>query len=891
MAEPRPSTDEETAPLLNDGTSPAHEEPTFAERVAAVFDEPLTALTKVLIVLVVLFLLLASIFIGLFAGAQHKLNTGKGDTPGESVTTTVVTTATATTTDVQTTTISAPIPGPTDAPEEKVCLTPSCITLSAEILASLDTSVDPCESLYDFATGGWRKAHPIPAGKGSFESFGELAVKNKQVIHAILEPAEDTNSLATSVSLPDVDEEAAMLGSPADKVYDTLLLKKLRWLYGSCMDEDYLDEVGAAPLLKVTDTVRKLFNGSTTIVDAASAEEGGLGKEKNLNLTAAIAFLHSKGIPVIFDVEVDGDAGVDPDAMTLWFTQSDFGLPSKEYFEEDDIVALYQSVIERLLEYLYQDTPSASASLSASQSSLVVNDEAGTSYSWPPWPWPPWGDDDDDEDLPPAPKPINFTQLAADVVTFEKRLAAASLALDKLYQDPFGTYNPTPIANLTLALPQIAWGEYFASMTPRAYPAIVIETYPAYPAKVSEILAKTEGEVVAAYFVARAALALAPNLGYGTVPWKVTRELTEELQGIKKGAVPDRSEWCIGKVESSLGFAAGRYFVNETFTGDSREKATKVITDIVGAFKKSLEDVEWMDEESAKAAAEKADALRVKVGFPMSPNTLDPRSLYVYYQLVRVNQSDFFGNMLNSYSSDVYKKWQKLGKRRDHEEWEMWPSMVNAYYNPPGNEIVFPAGILQPPFFSQDWPAYMAYGSFGMVAAHELTHAFDSAGRMYNQQGKLEEWWTNATSAAFNERAECISKQYSNYTVDDGKGGVVHVNGNLTSGENIGDSGLIQSYRAWKAQYADSLRNGNEYVLPGLGFTKDQLFFISFARTWAQNIKPASAVARVRTDPHSPNRYRTDGTVSNIPEFAKAFNCSAKAKLNPPDSERCLLWN
>jgi len=232
----------------------------------------------------------------------------------------------------------------------------------------------------------------------------------------------------------------------------------------------------------------------------------------------------------------------------------------------------------------------------------------------------------------------------------------------------------------------------------------------------------------------------------------------------------------------------------------------------------------------------------------------------------------------------------KLGKRRNPETWEMYPSMVNAYFSPEGNQIVFPAGILQPPFFSQNWPSYLSYGGFGMVAAHELTHAFDSVGRLYNQDAKLEQWWTNATEEAFMERQSCIVEQYSKYTVDGPNGEKVHVNGNLTSSENIGDSGLIQAYRAWKAQYHASLKDGNEYLLPGLNYSREQMFFIGFARVWASNARPESAVQLIRVDPHSPTRWRVDGTLANVPEFAEAFKCKKGAKLNPPNKERCIFW-
>ncbi|KAK7678079.1 hypothetical protein QCA50_018872, partial [Cerrena zonata] len=169
-------------------------------------------------------------------------------------------------------------------------------------------------------------------------------------------------------------------------------------------------------------------------------------------------------------------------------------------------------------------------------------------------------------------------------------------------------------------------------------------------------------------------------------------------------------------------------------------------------------------------------------------------------------------------------------------------------------------------------------------------HAFDSSGRLYNQDGKLEQWWTNATSERYNVIQKCIVDQYSSYYVEDGEGKRIYLNGNMTSGENIGDSGIIQSFRAWKSQFQESKKAGNEYLLPGLPYTREQLFFISFANQWAQNIKPESVAIRVRADPHSPNRFRVEGTLSNVPEFAEAFKCPAGSKMNPPQEKRCLFW-
>ncbi|KNZ75362.1 Endothelin-converting enzyme 1, partial [Termitomyces sp. J132] len=856
--------------------------PTFSERAEAIAREPLTPLTKILLVLALVLLLSTSVFIGLFAGVQHKLNLERsrnrdGERPPHATfTTTAITTSTAistqTTTAISTQTTSitttatrteiiTPAPGPTAPPKEvspyavfndmnintthkEICLTPQCILLSGSILSSLDTFQDPCEKFYDFATGGWLRAHPLPADKSSYGNFEAVAERNRQVIQRILESNTDKSSFERSP--------------------DQQIMRKLRDFYASCISEDTLDDLGTIPLLDFVKALRRKFRG---LKNPSSKE--------SIDLTAALAFLHSQGVEALFSFEIEGDVGRDPNDMTLWFSQPSLGLPSKEYYDDKAILDGYKQAIERLLLTLSEEDDQL-RDVETSESVTIQESDV-----WPPWPWPPWDEDDDDKggDKKPTNRTERVHKIAQKIITLEKRLAEASLDLDVLVQNPIATYNPLPLSNLTDTLPQIDFPEYFAAFTPRNFPSIVIQTYPAYASSLAEILDKTSKDVLEAYLIVRAALALAPHLGLRTEAWQAQRSLYELLNGIKKGVVGDRSEYCIEKVEESLGFAVGRYFVNETFAGDSKEKGTQIITDIVKAFKASLPHIDWMDKKSGKAAAEKADAIRVKVGYPVSPDTEDASSIAQYYNLVNVDKVNFFNNIISAVKSDQYKKWQQLGKRRNQDIWLMFPSTVNAYFDPPANEIVFPAGILQPPFFDASWPSYISYGAFGHVAAHELTHAFDSAGRLYNQDGKLEEWWTNSTSEGFRVKQKCIVDQFSAYTIDDGKGGKVHVNGNLTSGENIGDTGLIQAYRAWKAQYDSSLQAGHEFLLPGLPYTREQLFFISFARVWARAMKTAAALQRIRTDPHSPTRFRVDGTVYNIPEFAQAFNCSKKAKV------------
>ncbi|KAF7338682.1 Endothelin-converting enzyme 1 [Mycena venus] len=802
--------------------------------------------SPLLLVVALVLLLLSAVFIGLFAGEYTKLKQRERDGNKPAPTITVTATSVITTT-------ALPPPGPTSPPVDEACLTSECIILSASILSSLDETQDPCENFFDFANGGWIAAHPLPADKGSFGQFESLSQENKRVIQHFLETPSATSSFTTS--------------------YDEVLLQKLRSFYSSCLNEDRLDEIGTEPLIHFVKTVQKLFREKGFEVTAEKDEKSELTVK---GLTAALAFLHSRGIDALFSFDIEGDVGVDPNFMTLWFDQASLGLPSKEYYDEESIVEIYQNVVERLLFTLSEEEDKLQR---LPTPTLVDNTQP-----WPSWPWPPWDSPDDDDDKEKSNRTETAHKLAKQVIKFETRLANASLDADA-YQDPFATYNPLPLSNLTESLPQINFPEYFATFAPRRFPENVIITYPAYVASVSEILDDTAAEVVEAYLVVRAALELAPNLGMATEAWQAQRTLLETLTGIKKGAVGDRAEYCVGKVEANLGFAAGRYFVNETFGGDSREKGTKVITDIVDAFKASLPNVPWLDKTSADAAAEKADAIRVKVGYPISPDTRDPASILRYYRAVKVNEDTYFENILSATSGYSWASAEISINGRCGLRWSMRTSI------PPANEIVFPAGILQPPFFSHDWPSYLSYGAFGQVAAHELTHAFDSAGRLYNQEGRLENWWTNSSNAGFQVKQECIVNQYSEYTVDDGKGGKIHVNGNLTSGENIGDTGLIQAYRAWKAQYSDSFKAGNEFLLPGMKYTREQLFFISFGRIWANTMKTAAQVQRVRTDPHSPNIYRVDGTVSNIPEFAAAFNCSKKAKLNPPPEKQCLFWS
>jgi endothelin-converting enzyme/putative endopeptidase len=279
-----------------------------------------------------------------------------------------------------------------------------------------------------------------------------------------------------------------------------------------------------------------------------------------------------------------------------------------------------------------------------------------------------------------------------------------------------------------------------------------------------------------------------------------------------------------------------------------------------------------MDDATRARALEKKAAVGNKIGYP---------DRWRDYSRIALRRDDLFGNSRAAAAFEVRRRLDKVGRPTDRGEWNMTPQMVNAYYTPLLNEIVFPAGILQPPFFHRDFPAAMNYGAIGMVIGHELSHGFDDQGRKFDPQGRQQEWWAPEVAARFEKQAQCVADQYSAYEIEPG----VKVNGRLTLGENIADvAGLKQSWRAYKAW--EKRHGGTAPSVPGLG--ADQLFFVAHAQAWCTVISPEQARLRVTTDPHSPSRFRVIGPVADHPAFAETFHCPAGAPMNP--REKCLVW-
>ena len=327
---------------------------------------------------------------------------------------------------------------------------------------------------------------------------------------------------------------------------------------------------------------------------------------------------------------------------------------------------------------------------------------------------------------------------------------------------------------------------------------------------------------------------------------------------------------CVNATEAALGESLGQAFVKRTFGEDGKARTRDLLSAIEKAMEENLTKLAWMDEPTRKAALEKLKAIANKVGYP---------DVWRDYSSMKVARDSYVANVEAAALFEHKRQLAKIGKPVDRNEWLMTPPMVNAYYDPSKNEMVFPAGILQPPFFSRKAADAVNFGAIGMVMGHELTHGFDDEGRKFDAKGNLAMWWSEATNAEFEKRAQCVIDQYSGYEVIDGQ----KIDGKLTTGENIADLGGIKlAYRAFQAT-----RKPGATKIEG-GFSDEQLFFLGTAQAWCSKRRPELERQRLITDPHSTPKYRINGPLSDLPEFAAAFQCKPGSKMVRQDA--CVVW-
>uniref|UniRef100_A0A670IFG8 endothelin-converting enzyme 1 n=1 Tax=Podarcis muralis TaxID=64176 RepID=A0A670IFG8_PODMU len=464
------------------------------------------------------------------------------------------------------------------------------------------------------------------------------------------------------------------------------------------------------------------------------------------------------------------------------------------------------------------------------------------------------------------------------VLDLETELANLTVPQDERRDDE-KIYHKLNIAGLQVLAPAIDWLDfisYFLSPLELTEAEPVVVYGREYLQQVSQLINNTNKSVLNNYMIWNLVQKTASSLDQR---FEAAQEkLLETLYGTKKSCTP-RWQTCISNTDDTLGFALGALFVKATFDRHSKEIAEDMIAEIRTAFEESLDHLDWMDEKTKQAAKEKADSIYDMIGFPEF--ILDDKELDDVYDGYEVSEDSFFQNMLNFYNFSARFMADQLRKPPNRDQWSMTPQTVNAYYLPTKNGIVFPAGILQAPFYAHNHPKALNFGGIGVVMGHELTHAFDDQGREYDKEGNLRPWWQNSSLEAFKNRTACMTEQYNKYLVNG-----EHVNGKQTLGENIADNGgLKAAYNAYKVWLK---KNGEEKRLPSVDLTSHQLFFLGFAQVWCSVRTPESSHEGLVTDPHSPDKFRVIGTLSNSRDFVEHFKCPVGSLMNP--GKHCEVW-
>ncbi|XP_045456630.1 endothelin-converting enzyme homolog [Melitaea cinxia] len=470
------------------------------------------------------------------------------------------------------------------------------------------------------------------------------------------------------------------------------------------------------------------------------------------------------------------------------------------------------------------------------------------------------------------------------VILFETELANITIPAEDR-RDEEGLYNPYTVKQWQKEAPFLNWSMFFNDafkLVNRTIPdnERIVVYAPEYFKNLTKLIrkySKTEEDqkTLTSYMMWQVSRSLSTYLS------KSFRDATKILRKALFGSEGTEESWryCVTDTNNAIGFAVGAMFVREVFHGEAKTQGEIMIDNIRAAFKKHLKYLDWMDAETREAAETKADAITDMIGFP--DYILNKEELDKQYEELIVKPNEYFANNIEYNIFSLKHDLSKLDQPVNKTKWGMTPSTVNAYYTPTKNQIVFPAGILQLPFYDGDNPKSVNYGAMGVVMGHELTHAFDDQGREYDRFGNLNRWWNNATINKFKKRTECIQDQYSKYKMEG-----QNLNGKQTLGENIADNGgLKASFHA----YLEYSKNAKvNLTLPGLKYNHRQLFFISFAQVWCSAMTKESTKMQIEKDDHTVAKYRVIGPISNLPDFSREFNCPLGSNMNP--KSKCEIW-
>jgi predicted metalloendopeptidase len=544
--------------------------------------------------------------------------------------------------------------------------------------------------------------------------------------------------------------------------------------------------------------------------------------EDAASLMSATGQLHRWFVGALFEVQPVPDFA-NPDLNIAFFSQGGLGMPDRDYYVSEDekkqeLLAEYEKHVARIFALLGEDRATAEAH-------------------------------------------------AAEVLAFETELARNSrdrAGMRQLEQ----LYNKMDVAGLKQLTPGLPWDNYLEAT---GHPEIVQASVatPEFFEALEGLVQSTPPERLRTYLRWHAVHAMA-----GQLPQRFVDESFEFYGKKIAGQEEIKPRWkrCVDATENALGESVGKLYVEQMFAGDSKEIALEMIQDIKQAFGDSLPALSWMDPVTRERAREKLAAMGFKIGYP---------DAWRDYSSVELVEDDYFGNTLSAIEFEFDRLADQIDEPVDREEWLMTPQMVNAYNHPLLNEMAYPAGILQPPFFHRDFPAAMNYGAIGGGMGHELTHGFDDQGRKFNPHGRMEEWWEPEVADKFEQQAQCVDDFYSAYEVAPG----APVNGKLTLGENIADIGGVKAsynaYKLWEQRHGVPDPAVEE-------LTNEQLLFVAWGQVWCTLQTEEAQRLQVTTDPHSPAQFRVMGPMAQVPEFARAFDCEVGEPMRP--EEQCVVW-
>ncbi len=647
-------------------------------------------------------------------------------------------------------------------------------------LSAIDRSVSPCDDFYQYANGGWREAHPLPAQYARYGRFEEVSERNRDTLRSILESvAAETN---------------AAPGSNEQKLGD---------FWNSCMNETAIEAAGSAPIRPLLDRI-----------DAITTRAG---------LVAEIHRQQQQGIAPLFRFSAQNDFKNSTQVIAT-ISQGGLGLPDREYYLRDD--EKFRNTRKEYVAHLTKMFELAGVPAAKAQTD------------------------------------------AERVIALETQLATASMSRTD-QRKPENTYHITPVAELQSSAPLFDWPAFFAGLGLGGLQSLNV-AQPEFIAEASRLLDEVPLESWKAYLRWNVIDDAAPLLSSAFVNQDFAFRQTH-LTGAKE--LRPRWQRCVIAADQNLGEVLGQEYVKRAFTPEAKAKMNELIDNLVAALREDIPTLEWMGPQTKATALAKLEAFRRRIGYP---------DKWIDYSALSVGRDSYAANVLAARAFNIRRNAGRVGKPDDPNEWGYFtPPTVNASYSPTRNNITFPAGILQPPFYDPNADDAYNYGGIGTVIGHEMTHGFDDQGAKFDPAGNLRNWWTAEDLERFQARARCISTQYGQWRVEEG----LNLQGDLVTGEAIADlGGATIALRA----YQKSLEGKPRPTVDG--YSPEQRFFLGFAQVWGQNMAAEEGRRRALTDPHAPGPARVNLTVMNMPEFADVWNCVAGAKMVRAENDRCDIW-